>query len=207
MTLSRPLICMLQWKEKTFKHSDLPNMSSKTELLMWLQSVFFDISPPLQGAKLKLNEGSVCIENIRGVHCPEGRDVAAARRDEWAVRQDSVSRSPTDAGIKRACVAAHSAHIYQNCLRRPCPRASCPFLFAIVLLILSFPLYLVLDLCSHSFLSFSFAKNIACASLALFFFTPPCSSSAMCVWPHSLQAVCEISVCVLRGRTTYWSHC
>lgn len=77
---------------------------------------------------------------IWGVQRPEGRDKALAQRDKWAARQDKESRSPTDAGIKRACVAARWPHIHENCLKRLCPRAYCPFflLFCFAHMILFF---------------------------------------------------------------------
>ncbi len=144
------------------------------------------IFPP-QGTNLKLRKGS---ENIRSVQRPEGRDEALAWREEWAARQDRESRSPTDSGIKRACVAAHSAHIHQNCLKRLRPRASCPFFFSFVLLMLmcytSLLIFFSLFPFSFSTPNFATASPFLSLHFTQFLFLP-----TKCVWLPSWQAVCE----------------
>lgn len=126
---------------------------------------------------------SIFIENIKSWWERQGLGAEAlpklrAQGDEWAVRQDRKSRNLADTGIKRACVAVHRTHIRQNCLKKLCPWAFCPF-FLYFSLPLHTAVYLFLTLSS---LSFS-APNVTSAFslFSLFFPSPPCSSALQCL--------------------------
>lgn len=98
----------------------------------------------------------------------EGRDLSLAGRDEWADRLDRRREQEPLLllGIKRACVATHSAHIHQNCLKRLRLRASCP---------LFFPFLLFLLITSYC------AALLICFLLFFFPFTPfPCPKLCLC---------------------------
>lgn len=125
------------------------------------------------------------------------RDEVLALGEEWAARQDRESRSLADAEIKRACVAACSTHIRQNCFDvcgRAILRLKCSF-FSISFVFFNCSFFH----CASPLICVSLFPPLLFASASWFLpvLVPPCffsSQQSVCSFPPGSEI--SVSMCM-----------